>query len=44
MRDWEDRCKAAGAVLAVESVMANEAPDAEAEEKCKAIGKALAPK
>ena len=27
MRDWEERCKAAGAVLACESVMANEAPD-----------------
>jgi flavodoxin short chain len=41
MRDWEDRCKAAGAVLAFESVMANDAPDAEAEDKCKALGKAL---
>jgi flavodoxin short chain len=41
MRDWEDRCKAAGAVLAIESVMANDAPDAEAEDKCKALGKAL---
>ena len=41
MRNWEDRCKAAGAVLAIESVMANDAPDAEAEDKCKALGKAL---
>ncbi len=41
MRDWEDRCKAAGAVLAIESVMVNDAPDAEAEDKCKALGKAL---
>ena len=27
MRDWEDRCKKAGAVLACDSVMANDAPD-----------------
>ena len=42
MRDWEDRCKAAGAVLAVESVMANNDPDADAVANCKALGAALA--
>ena len=42
MRDWEERCKTAGAVLAVESVMANDAPDSEAVEKCKDLGAALA--
>ncbi|MBQ5950613.1 MAG: flavodoxin [Lachnospiraceae bacterium] len=42
MRDWEDRCRAAGAVLAVESVMANEAPDDETLESCRALGQALA--
>ena len=41
MREWEERCKNAGAILAAESVMANDAPDAEAEDKCKALGKAL---
>ena len=42
MRDWEDRCKAAGAVLAAESVTANDAPDDDAVEACKALGAALA--
>ena len=42
MRDWEDRCKAAGAVLAVDSVMANNDPDADAVANCKALGAALA--
>ena len=42
MRDWEDRCNADGAVLATESVLANDAPDDEALEACKALGKALA--
>lgn len=41
MRDWEDRCKSAGAVLAAESVTANESPDEEAVNKCKALGAAL---
>ena len=41
MRDWEERAKNAGAVLATESVMANDAPDADAEAKCKALGAAL---
>ena len=42
MRDWEDRCKAAGAVLATESVTANDAPDDSAVAGCKALGAALA--
>lgn len=42
MRDWEDDCKAAGANLVVEPVMANEAPDDEALAACKALGAALA--
>ena len=41
MRNWEDRCKAAGAVLATESVTANDAPDDSAVAACKALGAAL---
>ena len=41
MRNWEEDCKAAGAVLACESVTANDAPDDEAIEACKALGAAL---
>ncbi len=41
MRNWEDRCKAAGAVLVTESVMANNDPDADAIASCKALGAAL---
>ncbi len=41
MRDWEDRCKAAGAKLADDPVMANNAPDQDALDTCKALGKAL---
>ena len=42
MRDWEDRCNAAGAQLAVDSVMANNAPGADDLEECKSMGRALA--
>lgn len=42
MADWEKRCKDDGARLAAESVICQEAPDAEAAENCKALGKALA--
>lgn len=42
MRSWEADCAAAGAVLACESVMCNEAPDADGEAACEALGKALA--
>lgn len=41
MRDWEDRCKAAGAVLITESVMANNEPDDDAIGACKALGTSL---
>ncbi|MCR4687055.1 MAG: flavodoxin [Lachnospiraceae bacterium] len=41
MRDWEDRCKAAGAVLACDSVMANSEPDDDAIAACKAIAASL---
>lgn len=43
MRDWEDRMKAAGAtVVGGEGVICQEAPDDEALENCKALGKELA--
>ena len=42
MRNWEEDCKAAGAVLACESVTVNEAPDDDAVAACKALGAALA--
>lgn len=42
MRSWESTCISDGAVLACDSVICNEAPDAEAEEACMALGKALA--
>jgi len=42
MRDWEDRCKAAGAQLACDSVMANNTPDDDVLEECKGLGAALA--
>lgn len=42
MRDWEETCKSDGAVFACDSVICNEAPDADAEAACIALGKALA--
>ena len=42
MRIWEETCRNDGAVLACDSVICNEAPDAEAEAACAALGKALA--
>ena len=42
MRNWEDEAKAAGANLVVDSVMANEAPEDDALDACKALGAALA--
>lgn len=42
MRSWEEDCASNGITLAVESVMANEAPDADAVAACKALGEALA--
>jgi len=41
MRDWEEACDNNGIVLACDSVICNEAPDDEANEACKAMGKAL---
>ncbi len=41
MRNWEERCKAAGASLVCDSVMANDAPDADGVENCKKLGAAL---
>ncbi len=42
MRDWEERCKKAGAERIGEPAVANEVPDAAALEACKALGAALA--
>lgn len=41
MRNWEETCKADGAVLACESVTCNDAPDDDAVAACKALGAAL---
>jgi len=42
MRDWDERCKAAGAVLACDYVICQESPDGDAQASCKLLGKALA--
>lgn len=42
MRDWADRVAADGAVPVADPVIANEAPDDEALEACRALGRALA--
>ena len=41
MRDWEDRCKDHKTELVAESVICQEDPDDEAQEKCRMPGKAL---
>ncbi len=41
MRNWESTCTGDGAVMACDSVICNEAPDADAGEACVALGKAL---
>ena len=41
MRNWEAACTGDGAVMACDSVICNEAPDADAGEACVALGKAL---
>lgn len=41
MRTWDEECKGLGAVMACDFVIANEAPDAAAEEACKTLGAAL---
>ena len=42
MRNWESLCTSRGAVLVCNSVTCNEAPDEEANEACKNLGKSLA--
>ena len=42
MDDWADRCKNAGANLAVDPVICNEAPDDDAKVSCRELGGALA--
>lgn len=41
MRSWEERCKTDGAILVCNPVIANEAPDDEALDACRAMGAAL---
>ena len=41
MRSWEERCKTDGAILVCDPVIANEAPDDEALDACRAMGAAL---
>lgn len=41
MRDWEDRCREAGIVLAAEGVICQDAPDADAVAACEAAGAVL---
>ena len=41
MTSWEERCVAAGAVMVCDSVICQDAPDDDAAENCKALGKAL---
>ena len=42
MRNWEDTCRGDGTLLVGKGVICNEAPDAEAEAACQALGKSLA--
>ena len=42
IRTWEENCLSLGAVLAHDSVMANEAPDDDAVKACEELGVALA--
>lgn len=42
MQTWEKECAEAGAVFAAESLLCHEAPDGEALDSCKALGRALA--
>lgn len=42
MRDWTDRTAGTGAVLAAESLIINDAPDADGVEQCRALGAAIA--
>ncbi|MBP5491478.1 MAG: flavodoxin [Clostridiales bacterium] len=38
MRNWEERCKNAGAALVCEGVICNESPDDEANANCRKLG------
>lgn len=42
MRNWEERCIGAGAVMACDFVICNEAPDADAVSECEKLGASLA--
>lgn len=42
MRNWEESCKEAGAVLACDSVICADMPDEKGVENCKVLGAALA--
>lgn len=42
MRKWEQTCRDDGAILVCDSVICNEAPDADAVVSCEAMGSALA--
>ena len=42
MRDWAERTKKAGAVLAADPLIVNLSPDADGKAKCRELGKALA--
>lgn len=41
MRNWESACKDDGAILACDFVICNDAPDDDAKEACRALGKVL---
>ena len=41
MRNWEAECKAAGADMACDFVICNDAPDAQAKDECAALGRSL---
>lgn len=42
MRSWEDTCREAGAELVCDSVICQEAPDADGEKSCRDLGASLA--
>lgn len=42
MRDWDERMKSYGAIMVEESLIINEKPEGEDEEKCRAFGRSLA--
>lgn len=42
MRDWAERTKKAGAILATDPLIVNLSPDADGKAKCRELGKALA--